>query len=148
VAQLPEQVADSAAFEPSAEDLASVEAWFAAYDVVAARGDVAATADVAMFPLNVVSDGPSGNGSAAQWTRADYLATMSQVITGDTKMDSTREPIFLTANLVVVISNATFTTGGQVQRARYADVLVKRDGRWLFQTMIQGGWGDYLGTSQ
>ncbi|WP_163508624.1 DUF4440 domain-containing protein [Fodinicola acaciae] len=148
MAELPEQVTDSAAFTPSAEDIASVEAWFADYDKMAARGDAAASADVAMFPLNVVSDGPSGNGSAAQWDRETYLATMSQVIAGGTTMDSTREPIFLTGNLVVVITNATFTTGDQVQRVRYADVLVRRDGRWLFQTMIQGGWGDYLGTSQ
>jgi hypothetical protein len=33
------------------------------------------------------------------------------------------------------------TAGGTTHRLRYADLLVKRDGRWLFQTMVQGGWG-------
>jgi hypothetical protein len=34
--------------------------------------------------------------------------------------------------------------GTQEQTMRYADVLVKVDGKWKFQTMAQSGWGDML----
>lgn len=46
--------------------------------------------------------------------------------------------------MVVVFTDSTMTAGGESQQLRYADVLMKRDGAWAFQTMIQGGWGDNL----
>lgn len=145
--ELPEAVAASSGFQPSAEDIASVEAWFAEYDAHAVNADVERMADMAMFPLNVVSDSDeSGNGGAAQQTRQQFVEGMSQVMgdPGELKMESRRTPIFLTKQLVLVISDATFTTPAGSQQARYADLLVKRDGKWLFQTMVQGGWGDQL----
>lgn len=51
---------------------------------------------------------------------------------------------FLTNAMVVVFTDSTMTAGGESQQLRYADVLIKRDGAWAFQTMIQGGWGDNL----
>ncbi|MCE7006577.1 nuclear transport factor 2 family protein [Kibdelosporangium philippinense] len=147
--ELPAAVVASGAFEPTAEDIASVEAWFAEYDGHATNADVERMADMAMFPLNVVSDSDeSGDGGAAQQTRQQFVEGMSQVMgePGEVKMkmESRRTPIFLTRQLVLVISDATFTTLGMSQRVRYADVLVKRDGKWFFQTMVQGGWGDQL----
>jgi hypothetical protein len=59
-------------------------------------------------------------------------------------MKMTRTPFFLTNNLVAVITDAVVTGGGQVYEMRYADILVKVDGQWKFQTMVQGGWGDML----
>ncbi|MCP3805271.1 nuclear transport factor 2 family protein [Allokutzneria sp. A3M-2-11 16] len=143
---VPESVADSGAFQPSEQDVASVHAWFAEYDAHAAAGDVEKMADMAMYPLNVVSDSPEGNGAAAQWARAGFVESMKHVVggAGEVKMESVRKPIFLTGKLVVVITEATFTTAEGAQDVRYADVLVKVDDRWLFQTMIQGGWGENL----
>jgi hypothetical protein len=143
---LPESVTGGSGFQPSAEDVASVHAWFAEYDSLAKAGAVEKMADMALFPLNVVSDDDSGEGAAAQWDRDAFIASMSHVMgdTGDLKMESVRTPIFLTAQLVLVITEATFTVGGQAQDVRYADMLVKQGGRWLFQTMVQGGWGGNL----
>lgn len=148
MAELPETVVASGAFEPSAEDVASVHAWFAEYDAHIANAELERMADMALFPLNIVSDSEeSGNGAAAQQTREQFVESMSQVVggAGDMKMESTRTPIFLTGQLVLVVTDATFTIDGVSQPVRYADLLVKRDGKWLFQTMVQGGWGDQLG---
>ncbi|CAM3324644.1 nuclear transport factor 2 family protein [Kibdelosporangium persicum] len=145
--ELPEAVVASGAFEPTAEDIAGVEAWFAEYDGHAANADVERMADMAMFPLNIVSDSAeTGNGGAAQQTRRQFVESMSQVMgePGEVKMESRRTPIFLTKQLVLVISDATFTVEGHSQQVRYADLLVKREGKWYFQTMVQGGWGDQL----
>lgn len=46
--------------------------------------------------------------------------------------------------MAVVFTDSAMTTGGRTRRLRYADVLIRRDGRWAFQTMLQGGWGDNL----
>ncbi|MBP2320135.1 hypothetical protein JOF56_000520 [Kibdelosporangium banguiense] len=146
MADLPASVTASSGFQPSAEDIQSVKAWFVEYDGHAANADLARMADMALFPLNVVSDDLSGNGSAAQWTREQFIGAMSHVVAGaeDMRMESDRTPVFLTGQLVLVVTNATFTTGDKTEAVRYADLLVKKDGRWLFQTMVQGGWGDQL----
>jgi uncharacterized protein YutD len=57
---------------------------------------------------------------------------------------STRTPVFLSAATVVVFTDCTATVDDEEYQMRYADVLIKQDGRWVFQTMIQGGWGDHL----
>jgi hypothetical protein len=132
-------------FAPSPDDLASLDEWFRRYDARAAAGDVAATADMAMFPLNTVTDNAAGEGSARQLSREEYLQMMGGVLGGggEVTMESTRTPYFLTRSLAVVFTEARFTIGGQRQTVRYADLLVRTGGEWRFQTMVQGGWGDY-----
>ncbi|GGS25265.1 hypothetical protein GCM10010269_74950 [Streptomyces humidus] len=133
---------------PSAEDRASLDAWFTAYDSASARRDIERMADMAVFPLNLVSDDSQGDGRTAQWTREQFVATMSQVMSegGDETIsfDSTRTPVFLSPSVAVVFTDSTMTAGGEKRRLRYADILVRRGGTWAFQTMIQSGWGDSL----
>ncbi|MYT14131.1 hypothetical protein YWIDRAFT_03512 [Streptomyces sp. SceaMP-e96] len=132
---------------PTAEDRAGLDAWFAEYDAQSAKRDVRSMADLAMFPLNLVSDDAAGNGRAVQWDREQYIATMTQVMGDGSEgitFESTRTPVFLSPVLAVVFSDSTMTMDGRSRQLRYADILVRRDGTWAFQTMIQGGWGDNL----
>ncbi|MGH4033802.1 nuclear transport factor 2 family protein [Actinomycetota bacterium Odt1-20B] len=134
-------------YVPTDEDRASLDAWFAAYDVQSGKRDVEGMADLAVFPLNLVSDDSAGNGRTAQWDREQFVATMTQVMgegSEDIVFESRRTPVFLSSALAVVFTDSTMTAGGESQQLRYADILVKRDGQWAFQTMIQGGWGDNL----
>jgi hypothetical protein len=118
------------------EDSESVLAWFAEWDALAVRKDVEGMADMALFPINAVTDG-----AAESWDRERFLRDMGATLgDGDVKMESVRTPIFLNANLVFVVTDATITVGEYEQVVRYGDLLVKKDGRWLFQTMAQGGW--------
>ena len=139
-----QQVPSSKAFEPSEADRASVAAWFERYDALAAANDFEAMADVAMFPLNEVTDDGAGNGKAEQLGRDEYIAQMTQVMggsAGEVTMDVTRTPHFLSDSLVFVVSDGTMTYGGNTMPVRYGDLLVKTGDRWAFQTMVQGGWG-------
>ncbi|GGU49857.1 nuclear transport factor 2 family protein [Streptomyces lavendofoliae] len=135
-------------FVPSAEDRASLDAWFAAYDSAGAGRDIGRMADMAVFPLNLVSDDSNGDGRTAQWTREQFIDTMSQVMGegGDETIsfDSTRTPVFLSPSMAVVFTDSTMTMGEEKRQLRYADILVRRGGTWAFQTMIQSGWGDAL----
>jgi hypothetical protein len=138
-------VPETAPYEPTEQDHRDIEAWFAEYDAHAAKADVEAMASMALFPLNLVTDdaGP-GTGWSGQWDRDEYVRTMTGVMGGsggeDVQFESRRTPHFLTGSLAVVFTESEMTVAGQTQRMHYADVLVKQDGRWYFQTMIQGGW--------
>lgn len=134
-------------YVPTDEDRASLDAWFAAYDAHSAKRDVEAMADLAVFPLNLVSDDSAGNGRSAQWDREQFVGTMTQVMgegAEDITFESERTPVFLSPAMAVVFTDSTMTAKGETQKLRYADILVRRDGQWAFQTMIQGGWGDNL----
>ncbi|MFC0622766.1 nuclear transport factor 2 family protein [Kribbella deserti] len=138
------QTMPTSGFEPTEEDLASVQAWFERYDALAAAHDYEAMADQAVFPLNEVSDDGNGNGKAESISREAFIAQMEQVIGGgpaDVEMESTRTPHFLSESLVFVVTEGTMSFGGQTMPMRYGDLLLKVNGQWKFQTMAQGGWG-------
>lgn len=137
------QQVPTAGFVPTDADVAGVLAWFERYDALAAAQDYDAMADVAAFPLNEVTDDGSGNAKAEQLDRSAYVAQMAQVMggAGDVELKTTRTPHFLSDSLVFVISDGTMTYQGQTTPIRYGDLLIKVDGEWKFQTMVQGGWG-------
>jgi len=127
-------------FAPSPTDVADVLAWFGRYDALAVGKDIEAMADQAMFPLNEVTDG-----YAASCDRDTFVAQMTEHLggSGDVSMESVRTPHFINENLVFVITDATITAGEFTQQVRYGDLLVKAGGAWKFQTMVQGGWGEF-----
>lgn len=134
-------------YTATAEDREGLDAWFADYDAASGKRDVERMADMAVFPLNLVSDDSAGDGRSAQWSREQFVAAMTQVMgegSQDITFESTRTPVFLSSSMAVVFTDSTMTMDGHSQQLRYADILLKRDGRWAFQTMIQGGWGDNL----
>lgn len=131
------------------EQKQSVDVWFAEYDELSKNGNIEGMADMAMFPIHVITDDSSGNGYAENWSREQFVQTMTEATKGtpkDMEMKTARTPFFLSDNLVVVITDAVITMGAQEQTMRYADVLAKVDGRWKFLTMAQSGWGDMLKT--
>ncbi|WP_236240308.1 DUF4440 domain-containing protein [Streptomyces sp. CC228A] len=138
---------DTTGYTPTPEDRAGLDAWFAEYDARSARREIERMADMAVFPLNLVSDDSAGNGRSAQWDREQFVATMTHVMgdgSEDLSFESTRTPVFLSPSMAVVFTDSVMTAGGTTQRLRYADILVRQDGAWAFQTMIQSGWGDNL----
>lgn len=135
------------------QDRRDLEEWFARYDAHAANADVGAMASMALFPLNLVTDdeGP-GTGWTGQWTREEFVRTMSGVMGEaggeEIRFESERTPHFLTRSMAVVFTESVMTVAGRSQSMRYADVLVKQDGEWYFQTMIQGGWAAMLNSGR
>ncbi|WP_436500819.1 nuclear transport factor 2 family protein [Actinokineospora sp. HUAS TT18] len=131
-------------YDPTESELASLNDWFTTYDALAAKGAVEEMADLAVFPMNLATDVDGGHAAVTQWSREQYVAAMTEVLgggTGDMAMKSERTPHFLTANLAVVVTEATMTMGEETHRMTYADLLVRTADGWAFQSMIQGGWG-------
>lgn len=140
---------DTTPLTATEQDHRDVEAWFERYDAHAARADVEAMASMALFPLNLVTDDAApGSGVARQWSREEFVRTMSAVMGEgggeEVHFDSRRSPTFLSRSLAVVFTESTMTVGSQSQSMSYTDILVKRDGEWYFQTMVQGGWAGVL----
>ncbi|ADD41334.1 hypothetical protein [Stackebrandtia nassauensis] len=134
-------------YTPTDAELAEVRDWFQRYDTHGAKGEVEHMADMADFPINLVTDGSDGNAWTGSWNREEFLAATAQQVgdgSGDLTFESTRVPYFLTGSLVIVFTDSTMTAAGQTHRLRYADILTRKDGTWRFQTMIQGGWADML----
>lgn len=131
------------------QDNRDLEAWFARYDGHAAKADVEAMASMALFPLNLVTDDAApGSGVTRQWSREEFVRTMSAVM-GDgggeeVHFESRRTPHFLSRSIAVVFTESTMTVGSESTSMSYSDILVKRDGEWYFQTMVQGGWAAAL----
>ncbi|MEU2389476.1 nuclear transport factor 2 family protein [Streptomyces sp. NPDC007369] len=131
-------------YQPTPEELESMETWFAEYDALAERGALEELADRAVFPMNLATDVPGGYAAVRQWTRAEYIEAMQHAIgtgTAGLDLESTRTPRFVSENLVVVETEATMTIEGRRQHMHYADLLVRTEDGWAFQTMVQGGWG-------
>ncbi|GIE30317.1 hypothetical protein Ait01nite_033620 [Actinoplanes italicus] len=133
----------AAAFTPSPEQVRTLLAWFDRYDGLARDNDVEAMADVARFPLTVTTNDSAGECVSQQWDRETFVRSMSMAAT-TAKIDNERRPVFLNADLAVVVTDSTVTTDDQTLHMRYADVMAKVDGSWRFTSMIQAGWGDML----
>ncbi|MEV0582987.1 nuclear transport factor 2 family protein [Nonomuraea sp. NPDC050310] len=131
-------------YQPSVEELKSIEAWFADYDRLADEGAIERLADLAVFPMNLATDVPGGYAAVRQWSREEYVEAMKESMGGGTAgldLTSKRTPRFLSENLVVVETEAEMTIEGQRQRMHYADLLIRTEQGWAFQTMVQAGWG-------
>ncbi|MEU4690703.1 DUF4440 domain-containing protein [Actinoplanes sp. NPDC023714] len=134
----------AAPFTPTADDTASLMAWFDRYDALVRRHDVEAMADMARFPLTVMTSDSAGEYVTQQWDRATFVQTMDAGA-GDLNLDNQRRPFFLNHDIAVVVTDTTVTAvGEEVRHMRYVDVMAKTGGEWRFTSMIQGGWGDML----
>ncbi|MGH3544819.1 MAG: nuclear transport factor 2 family protein [Mycobacteriales bacterium] len=128
------------------QETREVMAWFSRYDGLVAAGELEAMADMAVFPINEVTDDADGFGVVGPCDRDRFLAQMREVFggAGEVEMESKRRPVFLSRALCFVITDATITAGGQTNTMRYGDLLIRTPEGWRFQTMVAGGWGDQM----
>lgn len=135
----------AAGYSASDAEIREVLDWFDRYDALVAAGDLEAMADMAMFPLNEVTDS-AGYGFAAACDRERFLAQMRDAVggAGNVSMESVRHPVFLSPALAFVVTDATITAGGETHHLRYGDLLIKTADGWRFQTMVAGGFGEQM----
>lgn len=135
----------STPFVPTEQQVAGLMAWFAEYDALARKSDVEAMADMALFPLPVISNDSAGECVAQEWDRPTFVQAMGNATDGpQPTLENHREPHFLSADLAVVVTTTVVTSGTDIQHMRYADVMAKTGGQWRFKSMIQAGWGDMM----
>lgn len=132
-------------FKPRQQDIDSLLTWFENYDHLVANNDASAMIKEAHLPITVITDDSKGDCVVQQWNEDAFRASIEgNAMSADTTIKNQRQPIFLSPNLAVVITESTVGMGAETQYMRYADILVKEDGAWKFKSMIQAGWGDML----
>lgn len=135
-------------FTPTADDTRSLLGWFDAYDGHVRRNDVEAMADMALFPLVVMTNDSAGECVTQEWDRDTFVQAMGMNTDGSDlsaiEFDNRRQPVFLNSDLAVVVTDSTVTAAGETRQMRYVDVLARTGGKWRFKSMIQAGWGDML----
>ncbi len=126
-------------YTPAADEVDALLDWFARYDAHARGNDTEAMADMAIFPLMVMTDDSAGESVAQVWDRPTFIAAMSMAgaDTARVEFDNHRSPTFLDAHLAVVTTDSTMIIDGETTRTRYVDVMARQNGEWRFKSMIQ-----------
>jgi hypothetical protein len=132
----------AAPFTPTDEEVATLMAWFDRYDQHVRRNDTAAMADMALFPLVVITNDSAGECVTQEWDRETFVQAMGDPSRPD--LANERRPFFLGRDIAVVVTDTVVTTAGGTVHMRYTDVMAKTGGEWRFKSMIQAGWGDML----
>jgi ketosteroid isomerase-like protein len=135
-------------FTPTAHDVETLLAWFERYDGHVRRNDTEAMADMALFPLVVMTNDSAGECVTQEWDRDTFVQAMGMGADGSdhssVEIRNHRQPTFLNGDIAVVVTDSTVVAGGETQHMRYVDVMAKTGGEWRFKSMIQAGWGDML----
>jgi hypothetical protein len=129
------------------EDKAGLDAFYKEMEAAMMKGDMAACAQMVAPQIMMVTDGSKG-GMSAMWTREQWQKMMTDTMAGmpkDMKMSAKHKYTFLSDNLAMSTNDVTSTMGKTKTTYKNGDVLMKKDGKWMVTSMIEGGWGDMMG---
>jgi len=134
-------------FEPTDIQRQELFKWFSRYDELTKNFKFEAMADQGVFPMYVITDNSSGDGVTRTWSREDFIQSMTSAMENtpaDIEYNTIRKPLMINGNVAVVFTEWRPNKDSDEGVLKYADILLKKGGEWRFQTMIQGGWGDFL----
>jgi hypothetical protein len=129
------------------EDKKGIDAMLNQSEKAWKTGDIAATAALVDFPVYMVTDNSKGVVSTDTWTKDQYMTSMTEAMKNmpkDMKVKHNRKYDFLTDDMAMVYDNATMTMGKQTMNVRSASLVIKKDGKWMVKSMMEGGWGDSM----
>ena len=121
-----------------------VTAFFKAMEDAHKKGDFEAVLAAHDFPLFMATDDLKGMPEAKMYSREEYAAEMKPFFENMPKdMKMTHKPTItvLSDSLVNVVDDFTMTMNKQKISGKNSGLLVKRDGKWLWKTMVEAGWG-------
>jgi hypothetical protein len=127
------------------EDKKGIDALIAAEEAAMTKGDMEASAANVDFPVYMVSDNAKGEAIAVNWDKKKYVDVMTasaQNMPKDAKMKHNRKYHFLTDTMALVTDDVSSTVAKTTQSWKSASLVVKKDGKWLWKSMMMGGWGD------
>jgi uncharacterized protein (TIGR02246 family) len=138
---VPRKVAKEAA------DKKQIMALFKAMEEAGQKGDLEAAAALVDFPVLMVTDDSKGEAMSGAWTKEQWMQVMAPFYKkpmSDFKV--THKPIIfmVTDSLASVDDQQTMTMQGKKVATRTTTLLVRRGGKWLVKSMVEGGWGDSM----
>lgn len=121
-----------------------IEAFFREEDELLKRRDFDATLSRIDFPVYMATDDAQGAVEAREVDREAYIAMMKPMYDGmpsGTEMKQQPQVTLLSDALAVVVVDVTMVEDGHVRTSKSHGLLVKRDGRWKWKSMVEAGWG-------
>src|SRR5215813_2643866 len=128
-------------------DKKGIEAMLTQMDKAWMTGDIAATASMVDFPVYMVTDDSKGTVYTESWTKDMYMTNMTEAMKNmsgmkDMKVKHNRKYDFITDDIAFVYDDAAMTMGKQTMNVRNSSLVIKKDGKWMVKSMVEGGWGE------
>jgi hypothetical protein len=127
------------------EDKKGIDAMLKQVEDAWKKGDLATAASMVDFPVYMVTDDSKGNVTTDIWTKEKYITEMTEAMKfmpKDIKVKHNRKYDFLTDDMAMLYDNMTMTMGKRTTNVRSGSLVIKKDGKWLTKSMMEGGWGD------
>ncbi|HOX42315.1 MAG TPA: hypothetical protein PK668_01895 [Myxococcota bacterium] len=124
-------------------------AFFKAQEAAMHKGDLEACWAGVDYPVLMISDDAKGQGSGVMMTRDEYIASMKPFMETPPpkgfKMSAKYDVTVITDSLAVVVTKITMKMGKKKASFKNASMVIKKDGKWVYKMMAEGGWGDAMG---
>ncbi len=129
-----------------AQDKKEIQGVFKSLEDAGKKGDVEAAAALFDFPVLMATDDSKGEAKTDSWDKEKWTASMAPFYKPMPSMKMTHKTstFFITDSLASVADTCTMTMGGKSTSSRSAMILVRKDGKWLVKSMVEGGWGDKM----
>jgi uncharacterized protein (TIGR02246 family) len=128
-----------------------IQAYFKAMDQASRKGDLEAAADLIDFPVLMVTDSSKGEVKAGAFSKEEWTQMMGpfyeKPMPKEIQMTHKPTVTVLTDSLATVVDDWTMTMKGKKVAGKSAMHLVKVDGKWRAKSMVEGGWGDAMGSA-
>ena len=130
-------------------DKKGIEAMLTQMDKAWTTGDLTATASLVDFPVYMVTDDAKGVVYTESWTKDTYTTNMTEAMKNmsgmkDMKVKHNRKYDFITDDIAFVYDDVAMTMGKHTINVRNSSLVIKKDGKWMIKSMVEGGWGDNM----
>ncbi len=125
-------------------DEKGIEALWKASDEAFKNQDMEAAAALHDWPVYMGTDNSAGVYMGSEWSREQWLQIMSGFqMPEDFRVKHDITPHFLSNTMAIVIDEGTMMMGGKkLGTFKNASLVIKKDGKWLFKSGLEAGWGD------
>ncbi|MBL8956364.1 MAG: DUF4440 domain-containing protein [Myxococcaceae bacterium] len=131
------------------KDTKGIEALYKASEEAHKAGDFAASEALHDFPVFMLTDNAAGVVSGGQWSKEDFEKFMKPAFENmpkDVKVTTKTKVTFVTETIAFVEESHTMTAkGAKPESWTSASIVIQKDGKWLFKSGAEGGWGDSMG---
>jgi hypothetical protein len=127
-------------------DKKQIEALFKSMEDAGRKGDLNAAAALVDFPVLMVTDDSKGEGMGDTWSREKWMQVMAPLYKPMPDMKVSHKPdIFMISDsLASVDDRTTMTMGKKKMTTRSSTLVIRKGGKWLIKSMVEGGWGDSM----